>query len=285
MAVLKRLKFAAQSEALQRRAEAACSKRRSTPTWQAVAARDRGAAAASQADAGDEAATQAPAAAGAPAAPRGPPRAREHHLRLRLPDEAHRRGRGREAGLPPGVFTVERHVRGKWVCAQLRDAGPGAGAAARHRQGHAHRRAAGPGAGGQVRWITCRCTGRKRSSSAPAWRSRARRWRSGSASAACSCSRWSMRCSAELLRARGAARRRDAGGDAQAGQRQDAPGVPVELLHDAASTRCKAVVFDFAESRGGQHVREFLASPDDTPGAASWCATTSAATRPASSSA
>jgi transposase len=43
--------------------------------------------------------TQTPAAASQPAAPRDPPRTRVHHLRLRLPDETHRRGRGREAGL------------------------------------------------------------------------------------------------------------------------------------------------------------------------------------------
>ena len=35
----------------------------------------------------------------------------------------------------PGVFEVERHIRGKWVCRSLRAADPGAGAAARHRQG------------------------------------------------------------------------------------------------------------------------------------------------------
>jgi hypothetical protein len=49
----------------------------------------------------------------------------------------------------------------------------------------------------------------------------------------------------------------------------------------------KAVVFDFADSRGGQHVREFLGLPATraTPaGRASSSATTSAATRPASSS-
>jgi hypothetical protein len=48
----------------------------------------------------------------------------------------------------------------------------------------------------------------------------------------------------------------------------------------------KAVVFDFADSRGGQHVRDFLGLPGRRQArlaAAAWCATTSAATRPASS--
>jgi hypothetical protein len=45
----------------------------------------------------------------------------------------------------------------------------------------------------------------------------------------------------------------------------------------------KAVVFDFADSRGGQHARDFLGLPGEQAGRASSCATTSAATRPASS--
>jgi len=48
---------------------------------------------------------------------------------------------------------------------------------------------------------------------------------------------------------------------------QDAPRVSVELLHHTLQP-VQAVVFDFAESRGGQHVREFLGLPDqaDRPG-------------------
>jgi transposase len=79
----------------------------------------------------------------------------------------------------PGVFTVERHVRGKWVCArcetliqapvpaQVIDKGIPTAA------------------------TTCRCIGRKASSGAPGSPSPARHWRSGSACAECSCSRWS----------------------------------------------------------------------------------------------
>jgi transposase len=47
----------------------------------------------------------------------------------------------------PGVFTVERHIRGKWVCAKCETLIQGAGARARHRQRAAHGGLAGPGAG------------------------------------------------------------------------------------------------------------------------------------------
>jgi hypothetical protein len=89
----------------------------------------------------------------------------------------------------PNVFTVERHVRGKWVCTHCEplvqapvaphivDKGiPTTGLLAQ---------VLVPSSS-----ITCRCTGRNASSSAPAWRLRARHWRSGSANAAPSCSRW-----------------------------------------------------------------------------------------------
>ena len=65
-------------------------------------------------------------------APGNPPRARAYPVRLRLRARAHRRGHQREARtICPGVFTVERHIRGKWVCRQLRDAHPGAAATRR----------------------------------------------------------------------------------------------------------------------------------------------------------
>lgn len=79
-------------------------------------------------------------------------------------------------------------------------------------------------------WITCCSTGRKPSSVAPAWPSRARRWPTGLGSAACNCSPWSMRSSAKCSKA------------------------------------LRAVVFDFADSRGGQHARAFLG----LPGAHGW---------------
>jgi transposase len=41
-----------------------------------------------------------------------------HDMPVRLPDEAHWRGRGREAGLRARRLHVERHIRGKWACAK-----------------------------------------------------------------------------------------------------------------------------------------------------------------------
>ena len=45
----------------------------------------------------------------------------------------------------PGVFTVERHVRGKWSCARLPHPGAGSGAGSGDRQGHPDGGTAGPG--------------------------------------------------------------------------------------------------------------------------------------------
>jgi transposase len=92
----------------------------------------------------------------------------------------------------PGVFTVERHVRGKWVCARCETlvqapVAPHIIDKGRPRPG-CWRRCWSPSSA-----ITCRCTGRNASSSAPDWPSRARRSHSGSANAARNCSRWSTR--------------------------------------------------------------------------------------------
>ena len=92
----------------------------------------------------------------------------------------------------PGVFEVERHVRGKWVCRSLRAAGPGAGAAAHHRQGN-------PDGGLLAQVLVAKYLDhaplyrQEGIFDAPASRCRARPWRSGWAPAACSCSRWSKR--------------------------------------------------------------------------------------------
>ena len=92
----------------------------------------------------------------------------------------------------PGVFHVERHIRGKWACAkcqtliqapvpaQVIDKGlPTAGLLA------------------QYWWrnmrITSRCIGRKASSNELVLQYRARLLPNGSVLAACACSRWSMR--------------------------------------------------------------------------------------------
>ena len=92
----------------------------------------------------------------------------------------------------PGVFTVERHVRGKWCCAACRTLVQAPVPAAVIDKGI-------PAAGCSRRcwWpsmrTTCRCTGRKRSSAGRGWRSRARRWGPGSASAGRGWSLWPRR--------------------------------------------------------------------------------------------
>ena len=198
--------------------------------------------------------------------------------------EAHRRGRGREAGLRARrVHGRAPHPRQVGL-RQVRDAGPGAGGAAHHRQGHPHRRPAGAGAGGQVRWITCRCTGRRRIFAraglaiaaldagavgrrvrrAAAAAGRCAEGRAAARTACCTPTRRRWRCSS-----RATARRtgRTCGATAR-----------------RSFNPIKAVVFDFADSRAGQHARDFLGLPErQTAGAASWSATTTAATRPASS--
>ena len=172
----------------------------------------------------------------------------------------------------PGVFTVERHVRGKWVCAcceklvqapvapHIIDKGiPTTGLLAQvlvakyldhlplYRQ-EAHLRARRPG----DRALDARAVGRRVRRAAAAAGRRARRPRC---------------CSTHVLHA---------------------DETPVAMLkpgngktHRAylwsycttSFNPMKAVVFDFADSRGGQHVREFLGLPGNDPsraGRASW---------------
>src|SRR6185312_7034293 len=82
----------------------------------------------------------------------------------------------------PGVFTVERHVRGKWSA-------PNARRWSRHLlpRTSSTRDCPRPGFWRRCWWpsssTTCRSTGRNTSSSAPGWRSHARPWRSGSVNA------------------------------------------------------------------------------------------------------
>jgi transposase len=156
----------------------------------------------------------------------------------------------------PGVFTVERHIRGKWVCVQCEN-----WCRRRSRRTSSTRASPPPGCWRRCwwpsTWITCRCTGRKHIFG-----------RAGLPIARSTLAQWVGECgvqlqplvdalSAELLRQRGAARRRDAGGDAQAGQRQDAPGVPVDLLHDPLQPHQGGGV-RLRRQPGRQHVREFL---------------------------
>ena len=153
-------------------------------------------------------------------------------MQLRLRAETHRRGREREARLHPGRVPCRApHSRQMGLC-EVPDADPGAGAGAGDRQGRAHRGAARPGAGGEVR-------------RSPAAVSTGRDLRAGGrcdtaldAGAMGRCLRRAPaaagRCAeGDAARAFSAARRRDAGGDAQAGQGEHAPGVYLELQLDA----------------------------------------------------
>src|SRR6185503_13151891 len=114
---------------------------------------------------------------------------------------------------------------------EVSDADPGAGARAGDRQGGAYRGAARPGTGGEVRRSpTAVPTGRDlrtrgRGDTALDAGAMGRSLRGASAAAG--------RCAEDdAARAPGTARRRDAGGDARAGERQDAPGVYLELQFD-----------------------------------------------------
>jgi hypothetical protein len=82
MAVLKRLKFAAKSEAFSAEQKSLLEET-STPTWRRWPPRSSSWRRSAKARA--RSSSRSASAAGAPAAPRDPPRAREHHLRLRLP--------------------------------------------------------------------------------------------------------------------------------------------------------------------------------------------------------
>ena len=187
----------------------------------------------------------------------------------------------------PGVFTVERHVRGKWVCACC------------------EKLVQAPVAphiidkGIPTTGLLAQVLVAKYLDHLPLYRQEAIFERAGLAIARSTLAQWVGECGvqlqplvdalvAEMLKQHRAARRRDAGGDAQAGRRQDAPAYLWSYCTTSFNPM-KAVVFDFADSRGGQHVREL-------PGAArhraeprlegpAWSPTTSAATRPASSSA
>jgi hypothetical protein len=79
----------------------------------------------------------------------------------------------------PGVFSVERHIRGKWACAKCETL-------CRHpvdKRTSSTRASPPPDCWPRCWWpslpITCRCTARRRSLRVPVWRSRAPPWRNG----------------------------------------------------------------------------------------------------------
>jgi transposase len=120
MAVLKRLKFAARSESFSAEQKSLLEEAIDADLEALSRELEREREAAGAAPRRPEGTTEAPAAAGAPAAARYPPRARGHRLWLRLPLKRIGEDVAEKLDYVPGVFTVERHIRGKWVCASAR---------------------------------------------------------------------------------------------------------------------------------------------------------------------
>ncbi len=137
----------------------------------------------------------------------------------------------------PGVFSVERHVRGKWACRCCEKIVAGAGACTRHRQGHPDGWAAGTPAGREVHGSSAavpagvhlrarRPPDRALDPGAVGGRVR----RTAAAAGAGTGRRTATPCRA--------ARRRDAGGHAQTqtlARRQDAQGLHLVVLHPVDS--------------------------------------------------
>ena len=206
---------------------------------------------------------RAPSPARGAATHRAPPRTDRHDVRVRAAPGAHRRGRQRAARLRAGACSSCRAPCPRQVrLPLLPDASAHAALPARIIDKGIP--AAGParaGGGGQARRITCRCTDRKRSTPARACTSRARRM-----------AQWVGSCGvrlaplAEALQASSSSahsvhpRRRDAGGAAGAGQRQDAPRLRVGVPHDGRSWPSAACGSTSAASRGrgGEHPRRVL---------------------------
>jgi transposase len=191
-----------------------------------------------------------------PAAPRDPPRARIHHLRLWMPDEAHRRGRSRETGLRAGrVHGRAPHSRQVGLH-KLRNTGASPGAGTRHRQRHPHHRAAGPGADRQVR---------RSPAAVPAGGDLCP---GGSAIARSTLAQWVGSCGVQLQPLVDALKN-----DMLRHSVLHADETPVQMLkpgngktHRAylwayapgAFEDLKAVVYDFCETRAGENARAFL---------------------------
>ena len=255
MAVLKRLKFAATSEALQRRAEEPARRDASTPTWRRCRPSSTRSSPATQ-DNGEKQASPSASrcrrtcrAARSTTSPRTPPAAAAARCKRIGEDVAEK------LDYEPGVFTVERHVRGKWVCAHCEtlvqapvaphiiDKGiPTTGLLAQvlvakfldhlplYRQ-EAHLRARRPG----DRALDAGAVGRRVRRAAAAAGGRAD-GRAAARTTCCTPTRRRWRCSS-----RATARR---------------TGPTCGATARRSFNPIKAVVFDFAESRGGQHVRE-----------------------------
>ena len=182
----------------------------------------------------------------------------------------------------PGVFTVQRHIRGKWVCAccQKLVQAPVA----------PHVIDKGLPTTGLLAQVLVA----KYLDHLPLYRQEAIFGRAGHAIARSTLAQWVGECGVRLQPLVDALR-----GELLRQGVLHADETPVAMLkpgygktHRAylwsyctsSFNPLKAVVFDFADSRGGQHARSFLGLEGQTAGRASWSPTTSAATRPASSS-
>ena len=174
---------------------------------------------------------------------------------LRLPDEAHRRGCGGEARLHPGTFSVERHIRGKWVCGQCETLVQAPVPAHVIDKGI-------PTAGLLAQVLVAKyqdhlpSTGKKASSAGQASPFPNRRWPSGSA-------RWvQLQPLVDALKA-----------ELLAFPVLHADETPVAMLDPGAGKThraylwsysigahdpVRAVIYDFAESRAGKHAQDFL---------------------------
>ena len=283
MAVLKRLKFAAKSEAFN--AEQKSLIEETIDTDLAALAQEIEQRAPSRRHKATSSNPSAPCCRRRSAAHGASPRARQHHLRLRLPIEAHRRRRGREAGLHArrvhGRASRPRQVG----LHEVRDAGAGAGASAHHRQGHPHDRRCWPRCWWPSTWTTCRCTARKPSSGVPGWRIPDRRWRSWVGQCGVQLQPLVDALKAEMLNSPVLHADETPVAMLKPGNGEDTPGLHLELLHHGLQTRCARWCSTSPRVAAARMCASFLGLPAVArrAGTASWCATTSAATKPASS--
>ena len=187
----------------------------------------------------------------------------------------------------PGVFTVERHVRGKWVCA------------------HCETLVQAPvpphviDKGIPTAGLLAQVLVAKYLDHLPLYRQEAIFERAGLAIARSTLAQWVGECGvqlqplvdalkAELLRHDVLHADETPVAMLKPGNGQDAPGLPVELLHDAASTRSRRWCSTSPTAAAASTCATSSALPSTRPSRLAGqarVATTSAATRPASSSA
>jgi transposase len=125
-----------------------------------------------------------------PAAARDPPRARVTTCACGCQMKRIGEDVAEKLDYAPGVFTVERHIRGKWACAQCETIHQAPVDPHIIDKGIPTTGLAGAGAGGQVRRPPAAVPPGAAIFGRAGLAIPARRWRSGWARVACSCSRW-----------------------------------------------------------------------------------------------